>query len=89
MRHMIDQMVNPQIPDTSGDCRIMFSMIFMFTRIKRLNNPDLPGNECGGIMKLNQLITTVMVVGRYDCITCLNRYLYWNRNSFNWTDNNI
>ena len=52
MRHMIDQMVNPQIPDTSGDCRIMFSMIFMFTRIKRLNNPDLPGTILGSITKL-------------------------------------
>ena len=82
MRHIIDQIVNPQIPDTSGDCRIMFSMIFIFTRINRLNNPDLPGNEWGGIMKLNQLITTVMVVGRYDCITCLNRYLCSNKHIF-------
>ena len=72
---MIDQIVNPQIPETSGDCRIILSMILMLTRIKRLNNPDRPGNECGGIMKLSQLITTVMLVGRYDCMTCLNRYL--------------
>ena len=71
-------MVSPQIPETSGDCRIILSMILMFTRIKRLSNPDRPGNEWGGIMKLNQLITTVMLVGRYDCIICLKRYLYLN-----------
>ena len=75
MRHMIDQMVSPQIPETSGDCRMILSMILMFTRINRLSNPDRPGNECGGIIKLNQLITTVMLVGRYDCIMCLKRYL--------------
>ena len=68
-------MVSPQIPETSGDCRIILSIILMFTRIKRLSNPDRPGNEWGGIMKLNQLITTVMLVGRYDCIMCLKRYL--------------
>ena len=45
MRHMMDQIVNPQIPETRGDCRIILSIMFMFTRIKRLSNPDLPGNE--------------------------------------------
>ena len=81
MRHIIDHMVSPQIPETSGDCRIILSMILMFTRIKRLSNPDRPGNEWGGIMKLNQLITTVMLVGRYDCIMCLKRYLDLRRKS--------
>ena len=75
MRHIMDQMVKPHIPETSGDWRIMLSMIFMFTRINRLSSPDLPGNECGGMIKLNQLIKTMIVVGRYDCMMCLNRCL--------------
>ena len=62
--HIIDQMVKPHIPETSGDWRIMLSMIFILTSINKLSNPDLPGNECGGIMKLNQLMITMIVVGR-------------------------
>ena len=58
------QSVNPHIPDDFGDTSTTFNIMFIMTRHKTTNIPIRPGYAVGGMRKLNQLIETIIVVGR-------------------------
>ena len=63
IRQIIVHSVRPHIPDTFGDVSITFSMMLIITSTRTTSIPILPGYASGGIRKLSQLTSTMMVVG--------------------------
>ena len=62
-KHIVVQTVKPQTPERTGELSMICNFMLIKTKINVTKIPTLPGYASGGIRKLNQLNTTIMVVG--------------------------